>query len=247
MIISQDPPNKRYDPNVNLGTWSSISQVDTFLNRFNHSNGYKDGDTKLSVGNYVTIQYGSSTRILEIAGFDVESKQKATDGSIYDNGYGIMLIPKTSLDSAGWNKSSGAVGGYYSSTMHNTHIPDVVAKLKNTLGDHIVNRNVLLSNSVDSQYNSNGYKWTKAEATLMSVGQMTGTFGMYNNRYDDGEANYKLPIFNFKEYKTGSNFWTRGICGNNRSDIIFYIDNKGNPNSGGYSAWFGIRSLIYIR
>ena len=195
----------------------------------------------------MTIQDGSYNQIWEIAGFDVESKQNASDGTIYDNGYGIALIPKTYVTTSTWNSNGTVQGGYIASTMHTSTLPTVVNNLKRVLGNHIVNRNVLLSNSVDSQYNSNGYKWTKAEATLMSVGQMTGTFGMYNNRYDDGEANYKLPIFNFKEYKTGSNFWTRGICGNNRSDIIFYIDNKGNPNSGGYSAWFGIRSLIYIR
>ena len=65
-----DPNNRNYD-NINLGTWSSVSDVDTFFSRFNHSTAYKDGNTKLSVGNYVTIQDGTYNAVWEIAGFDM--------------------------------------------------------------------------------------------------------------------------------------------------------------------------------
>lgn len=207
-----DPPNKRYEP-INLGTWSSISDVDTFLSRFNHSTGYKDGNTKLRLGNYVTIQDGTYNAQWMIAGFDMEHNQTAADGTVYDNGYGICMIPKTQLTIATWNDSNTLVGAYKSSTMHNTHLPGMATELQNVLGSHIVQRNVLLSSSVDGSYHSNAYTWTTAYATLMSVGQMKGTFAANTNKYDDGEANYKLPIFDFIEFKTGSRFWSRGVCG----------------------------------
>ena len=38
LVINQDPPNNRtYDPSTNLGTWTSFSSVDSFLNNFNHN------------------------------------------------------------------------------------------------------------------------------------------------------------------------------------------------------------------
>ena len=196
----------------------------------------------------MTIQDGSYNQIWEIAGFDVESKQNASDGTIYDNGYGIALIPKTYVTTSTWNSNGTVQGGYIASTMHTSTLPTVVNNLKRVLGNHIVNRNVLLSNSVDSQYNSNGYKWTKAEATLISVGQMTGTFGSNSNIYDDGEAYYRLPIFNSKEYKTGSNFWSRGVYGNGFSNYAWRVDSDGSiigRNIVNYA--YGVRPLIYIR
>ena len=239
-----DDPNDRNYSATNLGTWTSISQVDTFLNKFNRATAYKDGNTKLRVGNYVTIQDGSYNQIWEIAGFDVESKQNASDGTIYDNGYGIALIPRTQLTNAKWSSiGSTTIGGYIASTMHTSTLPDIVTYIKRVLGSHIINRNVLLSSSVGKDYYSNGYTWTKADATLMSIGQMTGNFGSNSNIYDDGEAFYKLPIFNSKEYKTGSKFWTRGI----RGYQILYINNDGSINAENIGYIYGVRPLIYIR
>lgn len=231
-----------------LGTWSSISDVDTFLSRFNHANGYYNDGIKLSLGNHVTIQDGTYNAVWEIAGFDMESNQEAADGTTFDNGYGICLIPQTQLTTAAWNASNTLSGAYKSSTMHNTHLPGIVTKLQTILGSHIVQRNVLLSSSVDSNYYSNAYTWTTAYATLMSIGQMTGTFAANNNKYDDGEANYKLPIFNSKDFATGSIFWSRGVCGNAssicyawrvRSDGVIYGNNVRNT--------VGVRPLIYLR
>lgn len=48
----------------------------------------------------------------------------------------------------------------------------------------------------------------------MSAGQITGTFASNNNKYDDGEANYKLPYFNFTTWQFGDGF-LRGLSGNN--------------------------------
>ena len=96
--------------------------------------------------------------------------------------------------------------------MHTSHLPDIVTNLQNVLGSHIVQRNVLLSSSVDSNYHSNAYTWTTAYATLMSIGQITGTFAANRNKYDDGEANYKLPLFNYENYWNDSGLWLRGVA-----------------------------------
>ena len=242
-----DPPNERYDESVNLGTWSSVSDVDTFLNRFNRNTGYKDGNTKLRVGNYVTIKDGTYNAVWEIAGFDMESNREAADGTTFDNGYGICLIPQTQLTTATWNASNTLAGAYKSSTMHTTHLPGIVTKLQNVLGSHIVQRNVLLSSSVDGDYYSNAYTWTTAYATLMSIGQMTGTFSANRNKYDDGEANYKLPIFNSKDFKTGSHFWSRGVWGFSSGYNAWNVFSGGSIISNYVYNTYGVRPLIYLR
>ena len=243
-----DDPNGRNYTSTNLGTWSSASDVDTFFSRFNRSTAYKDGNTKLRVGNYVTIQDGTYNAVWEIAGFDMESNQEAADGTTFDNGYGICLIPQTQLTTATWNTSNTLTGAYKSSTMHTTHLPGIVTKLQTILGSHIVQRNVLLSSSVDGSYYSNAYTWTKAYATLMSICQMTGTFAVNRNKYDDGEANYKLPIFNSKDFKTGSNFWSRGVWGSsNGNSYAWAVGSIGSINAGYVANARGVRPLIYLR
>lgn len=245
--IDLDPPNERYDESVSLGTWSSISTVDAFFSRFNHSNAYKDGNIKLRLGNYVTIQDGTYNAVWEIAGFDTEHNQIAADGTTFDNGYGICMIPKTQATDATWNTDSILDGAYNSSTMHTSHLPGIVTKLQRVLGSHIVQRNVLLSNSVDRNGYSNAYTWTTAYATLMSIGQMTGTFTESENKYDDGEANYKLPIFNSKDFKTDSNFWSRGVCGGGDSYYAWSVYSDGSISDGDVSGTYGVRPLIYLR
>lgn len=235
---------------ASLGTWSSISDVDTFFNRFSHNTAYKDGDTKLRIGNYITIQDGTYNAIWEIAGFDMEHNQTAADGTTYDNGYGICFIPKTYVAKSAWNNVDSVSGGYKSSYIHNTTLPNIMTNIKNILGSHVVTRNVLLSNSVNSNYYSNAYTWTISEATLMSAGQMTGTFSSNRNKYDDGEAKYKLPLFNFESYSMGTYFWTRGIWGYENNDYRAWniqassesFDNWGVENSS-----LGVRPLIYLR
>ena len=236
-----DTLNTTYE-SKSLGTWRSASDVDTFLSRFNHNSFYSDGDTTLALGNYVTIQDGTYNAIWEIAGFDMEHNRAAADGTVYDNGYGICLIPKTQVTTGQWNTSNNTKGGYISSNMHNTVLPNVVTTLKNVLGNHIVNRNVLLSNKVDSSGKSSAYTWTTAYATLMSMCQMTGKFASHNTKYDDGEANYKLPLFDYEGYVVSANFWTRNVCDYYQSYSIY----KGiSEDPVLYTN--SVRPLIYIR
>ena len=237
--VDATDPNTRYE-SKNLGIWSSTSDVDTFMSKYNHDSNY----TGLSLGNYVTIQDGTYNAVWEIAGFDMESNQTAADGTTYDNGYGICMIPKIQVTTGQWNTSKTTDGGYKSSYMHNTVLPGIVTKLRTVLGSHIVNRNVLLSSKVSNK-SSSAYTWTTADATLMSIGQMTGTFTSNNNKYDDGEANYKLPLFNYESFKTGDGFWSRGV-GNRYSP--WGVDSDAHIVTGGPATdTIGVRPLIYLR
>ena len=242
-MFPTDDPNTRYE-SKDLGTWSSTSDVDTFMNKYNHDSNYAYGGVKLSLGNYVTIQDGKYNVQWVIAGFDMEHNQTAADGTVYDNGYGICMIPKTQVTTGQWNISHNIIsGGYISSNIHTIVLPNIVTKLKTVLGTHVVNRNVLLSSSI-GRNSSNAYTWTTADATLMSVGQMTGTFASHNNQYDDGEANYKLPLFNYEGYKTSSIFWSRGV---NDSRNAWCVGGDGNISGGLGNGTRRVRPLIYLR
>lgn len=105
-----------------------------------------------------------------------------------------------------------------------------------------MNRNVLLSSTVKSG-NSTAYTWTTADATLMSIGQMTGTFASHSNKYDDGEANYRLPLFYYEEFKIGSIFWSRGVG----MGCTWYIIDDGGISRNDSNFSYGVRPLIYLR
>lgn len=246
-----DDPNKRYE-DKSLGTWSSISQVDSFLTRFNHENNYSDGDTKLSLGNSIIINEGTYNAEWVIAGFDLENCRVASDGTIYDNGYGICLIPQNYVHgNISWNATSSTSGGYLNAGIRSSLKTLIVDEIEKVLGSHIVTRNVLLSNGIDSSNGySNGYTWTTDKATLMSIGQLTGTFASHHNRYDDGEANYYLPLLEFghNKYSSSDSFWVRNIesyngvyLGSKHNNGFSWGSNK--PNS----SYKNGKPLIYIR
>ena len=250
--IPTDDPNTRYE-SKDLGTWSSTSDVDAFMSKYNHDSNYSYRGTLLSLGNYVTIQDGTYNVQWVISGFDMEHNQTAADGTVYDNGYGICMIPKIRAvgDKHFTDNSYGISGGYKSSSMHTTLLPTVVTKLKTVLGTHVVNRNVLLSSKV-SGAGSTAYTWTTSDATLMSIGQMTGTFASHNNKYDDGEANYKLPLFDYEDYRTDTDycFWTRCIEDAISGWCIFnknYDTTIKSQTCGPYGGKYDVRPLIYLR
>ena len=240
--VDATDPNTRYE-SKDLGIWSSVSDVDEFMTTYNHANNY----TGLSLGNYVTIQDGTYNKQWVIAGFDKESNQTAADGTTYDNGYGICMIPKTYVTKGKWNTFGTTTSdGYISSYMHNTVIPNIVTNLKNVLGTHVVNRNVLLSSAV-SNSDSTAYTWTTADATLMSAGQLTGTFASHNNKYDDGEANYKLPLFNYENYWNDSGLWLRGVASHYSPWVVSTSDGLIIYTDDGAYGDAGVRPLIYLR
>ena len=264
-------------------TISSVEDADTFSSRFHHSTdssipSYYDSTTgtTLALGNRININDGTYNTQWMIAGFDVEYNRTATDGITYNNGYGIALIPVTYVTTAVWDdtvtefanstkynnylKKKGHTS-YSSSKMNIETLPAISAALKNVLGDHLIERNVLLGASVcdwrllysgdvtannpyTKYYYSTGYTtaytWTTSIATLLSTMQVTGidmgsvsttenyasgnaTSGYTGhndnygaNKYDQGEANYKLPIFDNIDAYNNYLYMTRAVqcvCG----------------------------------
>ena len=241
------PPNTRYEVK-NLGTWSSIEDVDDFFSTCNHNTNYYGA----TIGSYVTIKDGIYNKTWVIAGFDMEHNKIAADETVYDNGYGICLIPKNSLGNAIWN-SSDTSKGYYGSTMHTSVLPTVANNLKKILGGHLIKRNVLLSNGRDeNNYYAYGYEWTTAYCTLMSMGQITGTFKSARNKYDDGEANYKLPLFNYEKWSFDAKAWLRAPWGYNygiynKGNLVYCLTTSGGEDKAGPSDKCALRPLIYIK
>ena len=241
--IDTSTPNTRYK-SQNLGTWSSIEDVNNFLDACNHDTGYYGA----TIGSYVTIVDGTYNKEWIIAGFDCEHNATAADGSTYDNGYGICLIPKTSLGDYIWSFITTS-NGYKGSEINTSTLPTIANNLKKVLGNHLVQRNVLLSNSRDSNYYAAGYTWTTAYCTLMSMGQVTGTFASNRNKYDDGEANYKLPLFNYETWSFDQWAWLRGLNGIDygNGSGVYGLTTSGDSDCNGCDSSYGLRPLIYIR
>ena len=242
--IDSSTPNTRYK-SQNLGTWSSVSDVDNFLYSCCHNTGYYGA----TIGSYVTIKDGVYNKEWVIAGFDCEKNHKASDGNTKDNGYGICLIPKKSLGNYVWDSNS-TEKGYGGSEINKNTLPVVANNLRKVLGNHLVQRNVLLSNSRDSSspWYTNGYAWTTAYCTLMSIGQVTGTFASNKNKYDDGEANYKLPLFNYETWSFDAWAWLRGLYGNfSYVGVVYGLTTSGGSDWHYCNGSYGLRPLIYIR
>ena len=195
----------------------------------------------------------------------MEHNQTAADGTVYDNGYGICMIPVFSItDSSntygiswGGTNDDSNILPYMSSNLHSYLVSTATPALQTVLGDHLVLRNVLLSN-VCTSYIASSYVWTTAYCTAMSMKQLVG-FIWTSSVYNTGEANYKLPLFNYIPHQT-SDYSTRGIYGrNNKKNKIIAIKNglfdgsdglvgfdSGNTNVGVSSLNY-VRPMIYIR
>ena len=225
MPTDTTPPNTRYKVK-SLGVLSSnpnenTLNLDEFLFECCHETGYYGA----YIGSTITIKDGTYNKTWVIVGFDCEHNRTAADGSTYDNGYGIFMIPTESLFYPGSEMYFD--NGYLGTGVHRKlNIDDdctaTILSQSTALSNHLIKRNVLLSNRYDnSTSHVSGYEWTTACCTLMSAGQITGTFGVNSTKYDDGEANYKLPYFNFNtwQYKSA---WLRGLGGNGYRNNHYY-------------------------
>ena len=208
-----EDPNDREVSNTTVYKISNVSDADNFSNLYNHANGYNG----LKLGQFVQIynnKYGRYVLWL-IVGFDCEYNHTASDGTIKSNGYGICLLNWSSLSFGNWSSTTSATP-YINSTPHTESLPAISNDLLSIIGSYLVNRNVLLSSSVNSTtYQSTAYTWTTSYCTLPSVCQIIGEAGNHDTIYDDGEANYQFPLYNkapelwygdYNSYK-----WTRNI------------------------------------
>ena len=201
-IDTSDPNDKL--PNRIVYTINSITDANQFCNTYNHDNNYNG----LMIGNRIQINDGVYNKAWYIAGFDMEYNHRASDGTIKDNGYGICLIPEIYVINADYHNDSTQRIGYMQSTMHTSTLPTVANNLRNVLGNHLINRNVLLGSSMNENGKTTSYTWTNAYCTLMSEYQVSNR-SIYSTQYDTGEANYYLPIFLVFSYFSGYRYWIR--------------------------------------
>ena len=208
-------PNDSYDPeNTLIYTINSITDANQFCNTYNHNNRYNG----LKLWQKIKINDGTYNTTWYIAGFDCEYNHTASDGTIKDNGYGICLVPETEImGSTIWKndiESSDRSGwSYEESDIHRIYLPQVSNSLQQVLGSHLINRDVLLGNSVSYSEGTKSYTWTKAYATLMSGCQLSGEQARWSNKYDDGEGNYQMPVYKFVDFWSAvkPSAWIRGV------------------------------------
>ena len=186
-----------------------------------------------------------------VAGCDTEYNKGDTALNIHT----ISLIPRTILYSTHMNATDTTAGGYAGCTMRTSDMQTIATKLRNALGDRLINRRVLLSNSVDNAKPSAGYSgwtgasnnwdWTSDYCTLMSEVQVYGSTVWSSSGYDVGEACSQLPffsLFNHINYaKEG--FWLRSVVS---STYFAYAGGIGHANYTGASVSGGVRPLIVI-
>lgn len=186
----------------NLGvTITSEAEMTAFLNEHDVSSGAFTG---LYVGDYFTILDGVYNKKWCIAGFDIEYRKGLIN--ILQKHH-LALLPINDLISTSMNNTDTTVGGYQGSKMFTETIPTIVSNLTNALGAHLLEREALLTNSVNAAAasaagagwtgSSNNWSWVLQKATLMSEVQVYGGTVFSSSGYDTGEANLQLPIFRF--------------------------------------------------
>ena len=252
--------NNTYDSGEpTIATFSSLSDVDQFCNQYNHNNYYNG----LKLGQRIKID----SKTWEITGFDCEFNNVAVDGTQYNNGYGIMLSCVSGYSGIYTSNLSIPVP-YTISTLHTNGgtLEAIVKDLTPIIGDHIVTRNILASNSIDTNTGySNGYVWTTAKATVPTIAQITGDYIFRVDgtdfpyiKYDIGEGNYKLPLYKFKLYMgyITDNTCTRSLKYESGGQKVLVASSLGPYGSGGLyslsldlanSTYHYIHPLIYIR
>ena len=245
--------NNNYDSfNTLIATFNSISDVDQFCNQYCHDNKYNG----LKIGQKVQINDGTHNATWYIAGFDCEYNHTASDSTIKDNGYGICLIPTGVLEEYSRFHNSNSPIGYANSDIQKNMSQLLQNQLIKTLGSHLINRNVLLSNVVNPTTGlSTSYIWTTSYVTLISGCQLTGESAAYTNKYDDGEANYKLPLFNYMNFYVdmgmSGSYWIRGIAGISSGYYCAYMTSMSSNSLDGTRiishGTYGARPMIYIR
>ena len=200
----------------NLGTFSSISAVESFLTTHKVSSGVFED---LYLGDYFRLQDGTYNVEWEIAGFDTYYQK----GDTAFTNHHIALIPKTNLLTSKMNGTNDTTGGYYNSYMHQSVIPTIDTNLATILGNHLLARRALLSNAMNKDLTSGssagwmgcttGWDWYTVKSCLMSEVAVYGSKVFSSSFHDIGEDCERLPIFQFKGHShTRQWFWLRAVA-----------------------------------
>ena len=125
---------------------------------------------------------------------------------------------------------------YINSLLHTQYFVDLSNNLKAVLGNHLVNRSVLLGSSINSYTNS--YTWTTSYCNLPSEYQLKGGYGVLSypyDRYDTGESTYMFPYCAFNG--TNSIILSKIIANNNLNKICPYKSFQTSYSDNRYICW----------
>ena len=232
----------------NLGTFSSISAVESFLTTHKVSSGVFED---LYLGDYFRLQDGTYNVEWEIAGFDTYYQK----GDTTFTNHHIALIPKTNLLTSKMNDTNDTTGGYYNSYMHQSVIPTIDTNLATILGNHLLARRALLSNAMNKNLTSGAgagwmgcttdWVWYTVKSCLMSEVAVYGSKVFSSSFHDIGEDCERLPIFQFKGHShTRQWFWLRAVASASHFASAAYT---GNATYGDASiADGGVRPIICV-
>ena len=231
----------------NLGTITSAN-IASFLSEHEVSTGKFTG---LYVGDEITIQDGTYNAVWLIAGFDTEYNKGDTAFTTHH----ITLIPKTPLYSDQMNSTDTTAGGYKGSAMHTTKLPALATKLQTALGAHLLTHRAIISNAVNTEAApggssiwkgmASGWEWTDVKCVLPTEAQVYGGTVFSSSGWDTGEAEQKLPVFNFINPVQFSRwgFWLRCVASSPR---FCRCSVDGGAFAVGASASYGVRPLICV-
>ena len=232
-----------------LGTVNSVASLESFLSSHKVSNG---SFSDIYLGDIIHIQDGTYNAEWIVAGFNTH-KNKGNTNIV--NANHIALIPKTILFSDKMNSTNTTEGGYKASYMHTTVMATVTSKLNAVLGSHLLTRDILISNAVDTSKTSGAYsgwtgassdwEWIATRCELMSEVEVYGSRILSSSFFDIGEGCMKLPVFNFINHVhyLRASFWLRGVPD---STLFCIADGSGIAVSYNASYSYGVRPLILI-
>ena len=230
-----------------LGTITSAN-IASFLSEHEVSAGKF---TDLYVGDEITIQDGTYNAVWLIAGFDTEYNKGDTAFTTHH----ITLIPKTALYNDQMNSTDTTAGGYKGSAMHTTKLPALATKLQTALGTHLLTHRAIISNAVNTEAASggssiwkgmaSGREWTDVKCVLPTEVQVYGGTVFSSSGWDTGEAEQKLPVFNFINPVQFSRwrFWLRCVAS---STNFCYCNGDGSASAYGAPSSSGVRPLICV-
>ena len=192
--------NNDYPRMKNLGTFTTLAQVEAFLTAH-----------KVSTGEFFDIRVGDYFKLagytVFVAGLDTEYNK----GDSAMTAHHITCI--ANFGNSKMNETNTTAGGYEGAATMQAFLTARETELTNAAGSHIKTRRCLTTNSVGTDGKSNNWAWIDHKLTLMSETQIYGGI-QWGNVYDTGEGYEKLPIFNYLtplQVFGRVNVWLRGV------------------------------------
>ncbi len=232
----------------NLGTISSVSELETFLTTHKVSDGLF---TDLYIGDYFTLKDGTYNKEWEIAGFDTYLYKGDTSLTKHH----LALIPKTNLLTSYMNATDTTEGAYYNSYMHQTIIPQVDTNMTKVLGTHLLERRANLTKTMTKDIaaasgrgwngSSTAWDWYTVKSCLMSEVAVYGSTIFSSSGNDVGEDCERLPIFQFKGHSYNRAwFWLRAVASSSSFATASATGFANYSSASGASG--GVRPLICV-